>query len=136
MRAGTDKLQQGGTVHALKTVKIIPKYGLLGITDYDVAVLQLATAIKLDSTRKAVTLPDGTNGDPTTNLPVTVSGWGLTTVRPVSTLKTLQSNCLQLAKKTAAWYYEAIFVGITNGYVYITNNLLVAYKQFLQTISC
>ena len=29
-----------------------------------------------------------------------------------STLKTLRINCLLIAKKGAAWYYEAIFLGI------------------------
>ena len=42
---------------------------------------------------------------------------------------------LLIAKKTAAWYYEAIYVSTTNDSVCITNNLLIAYKRLLQTIS-
>ncbi|XP_034244233.1 trypsin beta-like [Thrips palmi] len=77
VRAGTDKLQMGGSLVAVRAASVHPKY-VHGIYDSDVAVLELASALSLGATIKPVVLPPS-GKEPQTNIPVVVSGWGLTT---------------------------------------------------------
>lgn len=77
VRAGTDKLQQGGTLVPVKAASMHPKY-VHGKYDSDVAVLELSSALSLGATVKPVVLP-ASGKEPQTNVPVVVSGWGLTT---------------------------------------------------------
>ncbi|KAJ1521310.1 hypothetical protein ONE63_002988 [Megalurothrips usitatus] len=76
VRAGTDKLQLGGSVHAARAAVPHPKY-VSGLWDWDVAVLQVATPLSFSAAVKAVRLP-AAGREPQTNSPVVASGWGLT----------------------------------------------------------
>lgn len=85
VRAGTDKLQLGGSVHAARAAVPHPKY-VSGLWDWDVAVLQVATPLSFGAAVKAVRLP-AAGREPQTNSPVVASGWGLTAAQKGSSGK-------------------------------------------------
>ncbi|KAK3923704.1 Trypsin-1 [Frankliniella fusca] len=76
VRAGTDQLQRGGSLLAVRRAVNHPKY-VHGHQDWDVSVLELAGTLSFGSTIKAVTLP-AAGAEPSTNTAVLASGWGLT----------------------------------------------------------
>lgn len=78
VRAGTDRVQHGGSLVTVKAVSVHSKY-VHGRFDSDVAVIELATPLSLGATIKPVVLP-ASGKEPQVNAPVVVSGWGLTTV--------------------------------------------------------
>ncbi|KAE8749472.1 hypothetical protein FOCC_FOCC003738 [Frankliniella occidentalis] len=79
VRAGTDKLQRGGSVVPVARAVVHPKY-VHGRQDWDVSVLQLGAALSYGSTIKAVHLP-ASGAEPSANTAVLASGWGLTTAQ-------------------------------------------------------
>lgn len=79
VRAGTDKLQRGGSVVPVARAVVHPKY-VHGRQDWDVSVLQLTAALSYGSTIKAVHLP-ASGAEPSANTAVLASGWGLTTAQ-------------------------------------------------------
>lgn len=72
---GATKNFEGGDVHNVAVAKIHPRYNPITY-DYDVALLQLNTSIRIDDyTKQEITLPFFGERLPE-RTPVLVSGWG------------------------------------------------------------
>lgn len=77
LRAGTSIVEYGGSVHPVSNIFVHPKYDPYDGVDYDVSLLFVSQSFHFDATRQPINIC----GTEPTSGSLTVSGWGLLSVR-------------------------------------------------------